>query len=144
MTMIKEAIDVIKKNDRGGFTVPTNRLYPHQWNWDSAFIALGYSNFNLDYSFKEIETLISGQWDDGMIPHILFHIKDLNYTPNYKAWDCGKKISSSGITQPPILVSILRIIFERQKFSKKESDPSDQNSLHLKNATPGKDVPVGE
>ena len=38
-----------------------------------AFIALGYSNFNLKYSFKEIETLLSGQWDDGMVPHILFH-----------------------------------------------------------------------
>ena len=43
ITMIKEAIDVIKKNDRGGFTIPTNRLYPHQWNWDSGFTALGLS-----------------------------------------------------------------------------------------------------
>ena len=55
-----------------------------------------------------------------MIPNILFHIKDLNYTPNYKALNCCKKFSSSGITQPPILASILRIIIERQKFSKKE------------------------
>ena len=46
MTMIKEAIDVIKKNDRGGFTVPTNRLYPHQWNWDSGFTALGISSLD--------------------------------------------------------------------------------------------------
>ena len=101
---INKAKKTLLGNRRRGYTLPTNnKLYPAQWNWDSAFIALGYSYFNLDYSFKEIETLISGQWDDGMIPHILFHIKDLNYTPNYKAWDCGKKISSSGITQPPIL-----------------------------------------
>ena len=118
---IKEAKRTLINNRRLNYTLPTNtKLYPAQWNWDSAFIALGYSNFNLDYSFKELETLISGQWDDGMIPHILFHIKDLNYTPNYKAWNCGKKVSSSGITQPPILASILRIIIERQKFSKKE------------------------
>ena len=118
---IKEAKRTLINNRRLNYTLPTNtKLYPAQWNWDSAFIALGYSNFNLDYSFKELETLISGQWDDGMIPHILFHIKDLNYTPNYKAWNCGKKVSSSGITQPPILASILRIIIERQNFSKKE------------------------
>ncbi len=118
---IKLAKKTLINNRRPNFTLPTNtKLYPAQWNWDSAFIALGYSNFNLNYSFKEIETLVSGQWSDGMIPHILFHVKDLSYTPNYKAWNCGKKISSSGITQPPILASILRIIIERQKFSKKE------------------------
>ena len=27
---IEEAIKTIKMNDRGGFTVPTNRLYPYQ------------------------------------------------------------------------------------------------------------------
>ena len=118
---IRFAKKTLINNRRSNYTLPTNtKLYPAQWNWDSAFIALGYSNFNLDYSFKEIETLISGQWDDGMIPHILFHIKDLNYTPNYKAWNCGRKVSSSGITQPPILASILRIIIERQKLSKKK------------------------
>ena len=37
-----------------------------------------------------------------------------------------------------------KVLQKPEKFSKKESDPSDQNSLHLKNATPGKDVPVGE
>ncbi len=108
-------------NRRSKYTLPTNsKLYPAQWNWDSAFIALGYSNFNLKYSFKEIETLLSGQWEDGMIPHILFHKKNLSYTPNYKAWNCGIKIASSGITQPPILASVLRLIIERQKYSKKK------------------------
>ena len=37
-----------------------------------------------------------------------------------------------------------KVLQKPEKFSKKESDPSDQNSLHLKNATPGKDVPVGK
>ena len=123
---MKSKIKIAKKtlinNRRSKYTLPTNtKLYPAQWNWDSAFIALGYSNFNLNYAFKEIETLLSGQWEDGMIPHILFHIKNMNYTPNYKAWSCGKKISSSGITQPPILASVLKLIIERQKFSKKET-----------------------
>ena len=118
---IKIAKKTLLNNRRLNYTLPTNtKLYPAQWNWDSAFIALGYSNFNRDYCFKEIETLISGQWEDGMIPHILFHIKNLDYTPNYKAWNCGNKVSSSGITQPPILASVLRLIIERNKFSKEE------------------------
>ena len=119
--IIENAKKTLIRNRRSKYTLPTNtKLYPAQWNWDSAFIALGYSNFNLNYSFKEIETLLSGQWRDGMVPHILFHKKDINYTPNYKAWNCGKKVSSSGITQPPILASILRLIIERKKFSKKK------------------------
>ena len=75
-SIIKIAKRTLINNRRSKYTLPTNtKLYPAQWNWDSAFIALGYSNFNLNYSFKEIETLLSGQWEDGMIPHILFHIK---------------------------------------------------------------------
>ena len=54
MTMIKEAIDVIKKNDRGGFTVPTNRLYPHQWNWDSGFTALGISSLDKSFAVEDM------------------------------------------------------------------------------------------
>ena len=43
---IDEAIRIIKMNDRGGFILPTNRLYPYQWNWDSGFTALGICYFN--------------------------------------------------------------------------------------------------
>ena len=34
---LQKAVEIINRNDRGGFTIPTNKLYPHQWNWDSAF-----------------------------------------------------------------------------------------------------------
>ena len=94
--------------------------YPAQWNWDSAFIALGYSYFNLDFSITEIETLLNGQWDDGMVPHILFHEKDTSYFPNHTTWQCGKNIPSSGITQPPVLASILRKIVEKNQLSNEQ------------------------
>lgn len=32
---------ILTANDRGGYTVPTDRLYPFQWNRDSAFVAMG-------------------------------------------------------------------------------------------------------
>ena len=118
---VEEAKKILLGNRKDGYTLPTNnKLYPAQWNWDSAFIALGYSHFNLDFSIIEIETLLNGQWDDGMIPHILFHEKDTSYFPNHTTWQCGKNIPSSGITQPPVLASILKKIFEKNQLSKEQ------------------------
>ena len=77
---LKNAEKILLGNRRSGYTLPTNnKLYPAQWNWDSAFISLGYSYFNLDYAIEEINTLLRGQWKDGMVPHILFHDKNTNY-----------------------------------------------------------------
>jgi hypothetical protein len=75
------AQEILRRNDRGGYTVPTHGLYPYQWNWDSAFVALGFAEFDRDRAWREIETLISAQWEDGMIPHIVFHQEDPGYFP---------------------------------------------------------------
>jgi hypothetical protein len=116
---IKNAQKILIGNRKKGYTLPTNnKLYPAQWNWDSAFIALGYSYFNLNFALKEIKTLLDGQWKDGMIPHILFHNTNTNYYPNHTAWNCGNKIRSSGITQPPVLASILKEIIDKNKITK--------------------------
>ena len=117
--LLKIAKKTLLKNRRSNYTLPTNnKLYPAQWNWDSAFIALGYSHFNINFALEEINTLLKGQWKDGMIPHILFHNKSTKYFPNHTVWDCGNKIASSGITQPPIIVSILKQILDNHKISK--------------------------
>ena len=73
---IEEAINIIKMNDRGGYTVPTNRLYPYQWNWDSGFTALGIWHFNKWRAWLEIMALLDAQWQNGMIPHIVFRHND--------------------------------------------------------------------
>ena len=115
------AKEVLINNRRSGYTLPTNNeLYPAQWNWDSAFIALGYSYFNMEYAIEELEKLISGQWEDGMIPHILFHDNDESYFPNHKTWDCGNKVPSSGITQPPIIATIIKKIVDQNKLDKSQ------------------------
>jgi len=116
---INKAKKTLLGNRRRGYTLPTNnKLYPAQWNWDSGFIALGYSYFNLNFALKEINTLLDGQWKDGMVPHILFHNTRTNYYPNYTAWNCGNKIYSSGITQPPILATISIEILNKNKINK--------------------------
>ena len=119
--LIYRAQKTLLGNRKKGYTLPTNnKLYPAQWNWDSAFIALGYSYFNFNFALKEIKTLLDGQWKDGMVPHILFHDTNTNYYPNYTAWNCGNKIHSSGITQPPILATILKKILDKNKINKKQ------------------------
>ena len=120
---IEEAKKILLDNRKNGYTLPTNnKLYPAQWNWDSAFIALGYSYFNLDYALEEMETLLAGQWDDGMVPHILFHDNDTTYFPNHTTWKCGKNIPSSGITQPPVIASILKIILGNQQINEGQNN----------------------
>ena len=66
--LVEEAKKVLLGNKKRGYTLPTNnKLYPAQWKWDSGFISLGYSYFNLKYALDEITTLLRGQWKDGMI-----------------------------------------------------------------------------
>ena len=107
------ARDILRLNDRGGYTVPTEGLYPYQWNWDSAFAAMGFAQFNVDRAWVEFETLFSGQWDNGMVPHILFHQVDEDYFPGPEIWKSAGPIPSSGITQPPVAATMVRLVFER-------------------------------
>ncbi len=72
-SMDQTARDIMHANDKGGYTVPTHGLYPYQWNWDSAFAAYGFAQFDVERAWVELETLFSSQWDNGMVPHIIFH-----------------------------------------------------------------------
>ncbi len=108
----REAIEILRANDRGGFTIPTSRLYPYQWNWDSAFAALGFASFDRDRAWREIETLFDGQWDDGMVPHIVFRRDDPDYFPGPAVWQAGKTLPSSGHSQPPVVATVVRELVE--------------------------------
>ena len=60
--MIREkfqnAVEILTKNDRGGFTVWTSVLYPHQWNWDSASTAIGITTYKKIRAWQELIILI--------------------------------------------------------------------------------------
>ncbi|WP_367648644.1 MGH1-like glycoside hydrolase domain-containing protein [Ruegeria arenilitoris] len=109
----REARNILISNDRGGYTIPTEGLYPYQWNWDSAIAALGFAQFDIDRAWIEIETLFTGQWTDGMVPHILFHQQDDGYFPGPDVWGCDGPIPSSGIIQPPLAATMARKIWEQ-------------------------------
>lgn len=103
----QQATDILRANDRGGFTVPTPRLYPYQWNWDSAFAALGFGTFDRNRAWQELETLFAAQWPDGMVPHIVFRRDDPDYFPGPSVWQTGSTPPSSGHSQPPVAASIV-------------------------------------
>jgi len=109
------ARDILRANDRGGYTVPNGRVYPFQWNWDSAFVALGFDAFDRDRAWTEIETLFRAQWDDGFLPHIVFWKDDPGYFPGPSVWDTGKQPVTSGITQPPVAATSVRKLWESAK-----------------------------
>lgn len=111
-TLDARARAILAGNDRGGYTVPTHGLYPYQWNWDSAFAAWGFATFDIPRAWAEIDTLMSGQWDDGMVPHILFHKVDPGYFPGPDVWGGTGPIPSSGISQPPVAASFCRLIYD--------------------------------
>ena len=106
----KEAIRILKANDRGGYTVPSARLYPHQWAWDSAFSALGWMSIDPDRAVRELELLMHGQWSDGRVPHIHFHDLSGHYFPGPEFW--GTRDSST-ISQPPVWATVARRMYER-------------------------------
>ncbi|SHG79326.1 hypothetical protein SAMN05443551_0603 [Marivita hallyeonensis] len=112
MDLHEQARQILRQNDRGGYTLPTHGLYPYQWNWDSAFAAWGFATFDLPRAWDEIDTLLASQWDDGMVPHIIFHDPDPGYFPGPDVWSAGGDPATSGISQPPVAATLVRLIYE--------------------------------
>ena len=53
------------------YTVPSPVTYPHQWLWDSCFHAIILSHFSPQDAKNEILSLVSKQFNNGLIPHML-------------------------------------------------------------------------
>jgi glycogen debranching enzyme len=111
----EQARAILRSNDRGGYAVPTARLYPFQWNWDSAFVALGWACFDEPRAWQEILSLLKGQWEDGLIPQIVFHAPSDDYFPGPDVWGIARDPPTSGITQPPVLATAVRMMLETAK-----------------------------
>jgi hypothetical protein len=101
------ALAVLDSNWLGHGTRPS-RLYPHQWSWDSACIAMGYAGWNQTRAETELRSLFAGQWANGLVPHIVFADGDGRYFPGPDFWQAERSpeaptdVRTSGIAQPPI------------------------------------------
>jgi len=111
--IFNQAAEILKINDRGHYTVPTSGLYPFQWNWDSCLTALGQSYVDEDRAWLEVDTLFAHQWEDGMVPHIVFHQLDDGYFPGPDVWRTNRPVPTSGITQPPVAGFAIKRLFDK-------------------------------
>jgi glycogen debranching enzyme len=113
------AIDVLRRNDTGSFVKPGPYVYPFQWNWDSALVALGLARVDPKRGRTEVRSLLRGCWEDGMVPHIVFHPQAVDYSPGPELWDSAgcvgaPALATSGLTQPPVLASAVRALHEAE------------------------------
>ena len=93
------AMAVLRTNDAGGWTVPSRTQYPHQWNWDSAFISLGLATFDWDRAVVEIESMLAARWREGMVPHVRYDPANVaNYFPGPDRWLAAQRhLAQSGV-----------------------------------------------
>ena len=70
--LVRQARAVLDFNWTGEYTMPGPRLYPHQWSWDSAFIAIGYSHYDQERATRGLRHLFEAQWKNGLLPPTRF------------------------------------------------------------------------
>ena len=90
--LVQQAQLVLDFNWNGEYTQPGPRLYPHQWSWDSALIAMGYAHYAQDRATTEITHLFDSQWDNGLLPQIVFNSRFGYYFPGIDFWHAERSI----------------------------------------------------
>lgn len=105
--LVAPSLAVLRRNDVGPYTRPSPRLYPHQWNWDSAFVALALSYFDPPRAEREVDALLGAEWTNGMLPHIHYNPTVGGYFPGPEWWpDVPVRRAgelTSGISNPAVL-----------------------------------------
>src|SRR5215218_2750864 len=106
--LVRQAKAVLDFNWTGEYTQPGPRLYPHQWSWDSALIAIAYSCYDQERATRELRHLFEAQWKNGLLPQVVFNSRFTNYFPGPNFWhakespDAPKDRETSGVIQPPV------------------------------------------
>lgn len=94
------------------YTVPSPDTYPYQWLWDSCFHAIILSFFDTQDAKKELFSLMSHQFDNGMIPHMIYW--DKASPTDFPVIEWGKTDTST-ITQPPMLAYACLRIYQKDQ-----------------------------
>ncbi len=124
--LLDQAKAVLEMNDQGSFTIPAEGLYPHQWLWDSCFIAIGLRHYNVERAKQELLSVLRGQWANGMLPHMIFD-KNILYRQDRNIWRswvnpfAPDDFTTSGITQPPMLAEAVVKVGEKLSLPERRS-----------------------
>ena len=126
--LVHQAKAVLDFNWTGEYTMPGPRLYPHQWSWDSAFIAIGYSHFDQDRATRELRHLFEAQWKNGLLPQIVFNPHFTNYFPGPNFWHAKESpyapqdCETSGVVLPPVHATAALCIYRHAEDEAKARD----------------------
>jgi glucosylglycerate hydrolase len=118
-TLRHAAVAVLRRNDLGTMTTAAPDLYPHQWSWDAAFVAIGLARVDVPRAVVELRSLLAAQWSTGMVPHIVFSPRAGDYFPGPDRWGTDAVAArpagyrTSGICQPPVHAIALRHVLDR-------------------------------
>ena len=123
--ILDAAKNVLKQNDRGLYTIPAEP-YPHQWLWDSCFIAIGQRHYDVERAKLEILSLLRGQWSNGMVPHMILsrgreYRRDQNLWRSWVSPFAPDKVKTSGITQPPMIAEAVVRVGQKLKIVERRS-----------------------
>jgi glycogen debranching enzyme len=106
--------------------IPSKDYYVHQWLWDSAGIAMGLVHVHEEAAFNELLSLIAGQWNNGLLPHIIYNPGESRYYPPADQWQTSSftsnGIKTSGITDPPLLAIAAAYLCEKASDEQKKQD----------------------
>lgn len=116
----ERAAGVLRRNDMGDWTRASPRLYPHQWSWDTGFIAVGLAHLDTARAARELLSLFAYQWKTGKVPHIVFNPEapPESYFPGAEHWASACEMPdappgppyTSALCQPPThAIGALRI-----------------------------------
>lgn len=114
--LIKDVFRLMLKNRRISgehqYTVPSPYTYPFQWLWDSCFNAIILSHLNIEDAKKELLSLVFHQFENGMIPHIIYW--DREQPTDFPVIEWGREHTST-ITQPPMLAYVAFNIYQKDQ-----------------------------
>jgi hypothetical protein len=119
--LVRQAKAVLDFNWTGEYTQPGPRLYPHQWSWDSALIAIGYAHYHQDRAIRELSHLFDSQWNNGLLPQIVFNPRFGEYFPSIDFWHAERSPNAprdrktSGVVQPPLHATAVLYVYQHAK-----------------------------
>jgi len=116
---LKDAVVALMRENRRQkdshiYTLPSPQTYPYQWFWDSCFHAIILSHFDIEIAKEEMISLTIRQFENGMIPHMIYWERnhDAEHDEFNVAWG---KDGTSTLIQPPMLAYAVWHIYQRDQ-----------------------------
>jgi hypothetical protein len=139
LSIAARAAYILRDNSTGLITKAAPTLYPHQWSWDAAFNAIGLATVDLPRARLELDSLFSGQWRNGLLPHIVFDPAADGYWPGPAQWECASLSeeapsapATSGIIDPPVhAIAVDRILAVARAAGGREAERTEAWAAHL-------------